>query len=161
MVYFTYRSVMMSILVFQFIPSSASGNQDLFSPSMTLFFLINSFVPFFFKIPCISNIISLCFSVWLSELTMTVCRSIHVAFPNWEFSYKAKHPLTKWVSSIQFSRSVVSTLCDPMNHNTPVLPVHHQLLESIKTHVHRVGDAIQPSYPLSSPSPPAPNPSQR
>ena len=47
-----------------------------------------------------------------------------------------------------------------MNHSTPGLPVHHQLLEFIQTHVHRVGDAIQPSHPLTSPSPPAPNPSQ-
>ena len=52
------------------------------------------------------------------------------------------------------------TLCDPMNRNTPGLPVHHQLPEFTQTHVHRVGDAIQPSHPLSSPSPPAPNPSQ-
>ena len=46
------------------------------------------------------------------------------------------------------------TLCDPMNCSTPGLPVHHQLLEHAQTHVHRVGDAIQPSHPLSSPSPP-------
>ena len=52
------------------------------------------------------------------------------------------------------------TLCNPMNHSTPGLPVHHQLLEFTQTHVHRIGDAIQPSHPLSSPSPPAPNPSQ-
>ena len=52
------------------------------------------------------------------------------------------------------------TLCDPMNRSTPCLPVHHQLLEFTQTHVHRVGDAIQPSHPLSSPSPLAPNPSQ-
>ena len=52
------------------------------------------------------------------------------------------------------------TLCDPINRSTPGLPVHHQLLEFTQTHVHRVGDAIQPSHPLSSPSPPAPNPSQ-
>ena len=45
------------------------------------------------------------------------------------------------------------TLCDPMNHSTPGLPVHHQLPESTQTHVHWVGDAIQPSHPLSSPSP--------
>ena len=51
-------------------------------------------------------------------------------------------------------------LCDPMNRSTPGLPVHHQLLEFTQTHVNRVGDAIQPSHPLSSPSPPAPNPSQ-
>ena len=52
------------------------------------------------------------------------------------------------------------TLCDPMNHSTPGLPVHHQLPEFTETHVHRVSDAIQPSHPLSSPSPLAPNPSQ-
>ena len=51
-------------------------------------------------------------------------------------------------------------LCDPMNHSTPGLPVHHQLLEFTQTHVHRVSDAIQSSHPLSSPPPPAPNPSQ-
>ena len=52
------------------------------------------------------------------------------------------------------------TLCDPMNRSTPGLPVHHQLLKFTQTHVHQDGDAIQPSHPLSSPSPPAPNPSQ-
>ena len=52
------------------------------------------------------------------------------------------------------------TLCNPMNRSTPGLPVHHQFPEFIQTHVHRVSDAIQPSHPLSSPSPPAPNPSQ-
>ena len=52
------------------------------------------------------------------------------------------------------------TLCDPMNCSTPGLPVHHQLLEFTQTHVHWVGDAIQPSHPLSSPSPPALNLSQ-
>ena len=52
------------------------------------------------------------------------------------------------------------TLCDPMNRSTPGLPVHHQLPEFTQTHDHRVSDAIQPSHPLSSPSPPAPNPSQ-
>ena len=52
------------------------------------------------------------------------------------------------------------TLCNPMNCSTPGLPVHHQLPEFTKTHVHWVSDAIQPSHPLSSPSPPAPNPSQ-
>ena len=50
------------------------------------------------------------------------------------------------------------TLCDPMDCSTPGLPVHHQLLESTQTRVHRVGDAIQPPHPLSSPSPPAPVP---
>ena len=64
--------------------------------------------------------------------------------------------------SIQFSSVAQScpTLCDPMNHSTTDLPVHHQLPEFTQTHVYRVGDAIQPSHPLSSPFPPAPNPSQ-
>ena len=64
--------------------------------------------------------------------------------------------------SVQFSSIAQScpTLCDPLNPTTPCLPVHHQLPEFTQTHVHRVGDAIQPSHPLSSPSPPAPNPSQ-
>ena len=53
-----------------------------------------------------------------------------------------------------------TTLCDPMNCSTPGLPVHHQLPECTQTHVRRVSDAIQPSHPLSSASPPAPNPSQ-
>ena len=52
------------------------------------------------------------------------------------------------------------TLCDPMNRSTPGLPVHLQLPEFTETHVHQVSDAIQPSHPLSSPSPPAPNSSQ-
>ena len=64
--------------------------------------------------------------------------------------------------SVQFSLVAQScpTLCDPMNCSTPGLPVHHQFLELTQTHVHQVSDAIQPSHPLSSPSPPAPYPSQ-
>ena len=52
------------------------------------------------------------------------------------------------------------TLCDPMNCSTPGLPLYNKLLEFTQTHVHQAGDAIQPSHPLSFPSPPAPNPSQ-
>ena len=64
--------------------------------------------------------------------------------------------------SVQFSSVTKScpTLCDPMNRSMPGLPVHHHLPEFTQTHVHRVSDAIQPSHPLSSLSPPAPNPSQ-
>ena len=72
-----------------------------------------------------------------------------------------------WFSNVESTlhqiRSVAQlcpTLCDPMNRSMPGLPVHHQLPEFTETHVHRVNDAIQPSHPLSSPSPPAPNPSQ-
>ena len=62
---------------------------------------------------------------------------------------------------IQFSLVAQSclTLCDPMNHSTPGLPVRHQLPEFTQTHIYQLSDAIQPSHPLSSPSP-APNPSQ-
>ena len=77
---------------------------------------------------------------------------------NW--AQKGVHFLKVFIGiSVQFSLSVVSD-SDPMNRSTPGLPVHHPLSESIQTHVHRVGDAIQPSHPLSSPSPPAPTPSQ-
>ena len=65
-------------------------------------------------------------------------------------------------SLVQFGSVTQScpTLCDLMNRSTSGLPVHHKLPEFTQTHVHRVGDAIQPSHPLLSPSPPAPNPSQ-
>ena len=65
-------------------------------------------------------------------------------------------------STVQFSSVAQScpTLCDPTNHSTPGLLVHHQLPEFTQTHVHWVGDDIQPSHPLSSPSPPAFNLSQ-
>jgi len=65
---------------------------------------------------------------------------------------------TPWAHSVQFSSVAQScpTLWDPMNRSMPGLPVHHQLQEFTGTHVHRVSDAIQPSHPLSSPSPPAP-----
>ena len=68
----------------------------------------------------------------------------------------AKTPHTKFSSVAQSWL----TLCDPLDCSRPGLPVHHQLPEFTQTHVHRVGDAIQPSHPLLSPSPPAPNPSQ-
>ena len=65
-------------------------------------------------------------------------------------------------NQVQFSSVSQScpTLCDPMNRSTPGLHIHHQLPESTQTHAHRVGNIIQPSHLLSSPSPPAPNPSQ-
>ena len=70
--------------------------------------------------------------------------------------------LTYMQSSVQFSSVTQScaSLCNPMNCSTPGLPVHHQPPDFTQIHVHQVGDAIQPSHPLSSPSPLAPNPSQ-
>ena len=77
--------------------------------------------------------------------SVSVCVLVRVCYGLFQFSPVAQSCLT---------------LCDPMNRSTPGLPVHHQLLEFTLTHAHRVGDAIQPSHPLSAHSPPAPNPSQ-
>ena len=76
--------------------------------------------------------------------------------------FKSTQTVLCIVYGCQFSSVSQScpTLHDPMNRSTPGLPVHHQLPEFTQTHLHRVSDAIQPSQPLSSPSPPAPNPSQ-
>ena len=79
-----------------------------------------------------------------------------------KYIFKTRQKCLLSSGAVQFSSVTHSclTLCDPMNHSTPGLPVHHQLPEFTQTHVHVVGDAIQPFHPLSSPSPPAPNPSQ-
>ena len=76
---------------------------------------------------------------------------------------KVRGEAAMWESaSVQLSLVTQScpTLCEPMNHSTPGLPVHHQLPEFTQTHVHWISDAIQPSHPRSSLSPPALNPSQ-
>ena len=86
--------------------------------------------------------------------------------PHW-FRHKGKG-LHKGVTPSRYGPSVqlssvaesCPTLCDPMNRSMPGLPVHHQLPEFTQTHAHEVSDAIQPSHPLSFPSPPAPSPSQ-
>ena len=79
-----------------------------------------------------------------------------------ELIYKAETDLQILKINLWFSSVAQSclTLCDPVNRSMPGLPVHHQHPEFTQTHVHRVGDAIKPSHPLLSPSPPAPNPSQ-
>ena len=87
--------------------------------------------------------------------TEVYCCKIVLSYRKWQTYFMVDF---KRFSSVQ-SLSCVQ-LCDPMNRSTPGLPVHHQLPEFTQTHIHRVGDAIQPSHPLSSPSPPAPNPSQ-
>ena len=81
---------------------------------------------------------------------------------DWYQTCRAQCKKHTWKHTVQVSSVAQScpTLCDPMSRSTPGLPVHHQLPEFTQTHVHRVSDAIQPSHPLSSPSPPAPNPSQ-
>ena len=65
-----------------------------------------------------------------------------------------------WSHQFNLVTELCPTFCDPMNRSMPGLPVYNQLLKSTQTHVHQVSDAIQPSHPLLSPSPPAPNPSQ-
>ena len=96
---------------------------------------------------------------FLSTLSqfLTSLSSRHFMFPPF-----TRSGLQMFLQCVRFSSvtQLCQTLCDPMNCSTPSLPVHHQLLEFTQIHVHRVGDAIQPSHPLSSPSPPAPNPSQ-
>ena len=77
-------------------------------------------------------------------------------------SLSLSHTLPTVQFTVQLSSAAQScpTLCNPMNCSTPGLPAHHQLSEFTQTHFHQVGDAVQPSHPLSSPFPPAPNPSQ-
>ena len=83
----------------------------------------------------------------------SICRGCGVSLQN--------HPVFSYTyPQITSVTQSCPTLFDPMNRSTPGLPVHHQLLELTETHVHRVSGAIQPSHPLSSPSPPAPSPSQ-
>ena len=104
----------------------------------------------------LSALLSLTFINWFKVMSFRVrhCNIYLIYFPLFKLCF---------LKVIQFS-SVQSLshvrLCNPMNHNMPGLPVHHQLPEFTQTHVHQVSDAIQPSHPLSSPSPPAPNPSQ-
>ena len=88
--------------------------------------------------------------------TREICSRVWHSVSFWHMVYRF------CLFSVQFSSVTQScpTLCNPMNCSTPGLPVHHQLPEFSQTHIHWVGDAIQPSHPLLSPSPPAPNPSQ-
>ena len=107
--------------------------------------------------------------VWLlnisTAITLTVWKTISPltfqTFFTW-LCYMFSLIILPKVNIYQFSSvaQLCLTLCDPMNHSRPGLPVHHQLLEFTQTHVHWVSDAIQPSRPLSSPSPPTFNLSQ-
>ena len=99
---------------------------------------------------------------WILSFKPTVLLSSFI-FMRRLFSFSSLSSIRVLSSaSVQFGSATQScpTLCDPMNCSTPGLPVHHQLPEFTQTHVHRLGDAIQPSHPLLSPSPPALNPSQ-
>ena len=105
------------------------------------------------------QIISLVCLTTLSSL-LFACQLHFPVETNFYRHLRVHFPIT--FSSVQFSSfaQLCPTLCNPMNRSTSGLPVHHHLPEFTQTHVHRVSDAIQPSHPLSSPSPPAPNPSQ-
>ena len=94
------------------------------------------------------------FSTILSLPTLYLCLFIYMIFQ------QDSQNLRKQSDQIRSVAQSCPTLCDPMNRSMPGLPVHHQLPEFTQTHVHRVSDPIQPSHPLSSPSPPARNPSQ-
>ena len=116
---------------------------------------------------CISNITDRSFQVWSHNIPQNSIDTMG-CWISWISSKKNKlkffllcifFPLNNY---LQFSSVAQScpTLCDTINRSMPGLPVHHQVLEFTQTHVHRFGDAIQPSHPLSSLSSPAPNPSQ-
>ena len=116
-----------------------------------------SFFPTFFRIKYVCVCVCVCACVHIHIF------SILFYLLYWLFNiYLILIQYPHWFGSVQFSSVAQScpTLCDPMNRSTPGLPVHHQLLESTQTHVHRVDDAIQQSHPLSSPSLPALNLSQ-
>ena len=91
-------------------------------------------------------------SYWYSPTS-----SLRIRYLKYRTRWRHHHIYSSQFSSVNQS---CPTPCDPMNRSTPGLPVHHQLPEFTQTHVHRVSDAIQPSHPLSSPSLPAPYPSQ-
>ena len=120
---------------------------------------------FFMYIICIIRKSNTFFSIVRKKICFR--KSSRIAW-NWAHIYHYRFlvhcvPYVCWcmfvsISSVQSLSHV--RLCDPMNRSTRGFPVHHQLPEFTQTHVHQVSDAIQPSHPLSSPSPPAPNPSQ-
>ena len=111
---------------------------------------------------CVCVCVCVCVSSWFTQFTgdLEVNFTKEVKFTLLSMNQNLEIWLV--LAIVQFSSIAQSCLilCNPMNRSMPGLPVDHQLLEFTKTHVHRVGDAIQPFHPLSSPSPPAPNPSQ-
>ena len=154
-----FSTIISSIFSWSFFLSSSSGTPmirmlgqlTLSQRSLMLSSFLLIRISFFLSYPFISTILSSTSLILSSASCILLFVSSRVFF----ISFIA-------FSSVQFSLVAQSspTLCDPMNRSTPGLPVRHQLPEFTQTHVHRVGDAIQPSHPLLSPSPPAPNPSQ-
>ena len=109
-------------------------------------------------------------SLLWSDRTEAITHSLYISIPEEDISiYCLLGSTTQNISTVRKKQALLQfssvtqlcpTLCDPMSRSTPGLPVHHQLPEFTQTRVHRVSDDIQPSHPWSSPSPPAPNPSQ-
>ena len=120
-----------------------------------------------------TNLLAITEMVWPTKAVYRYCGKLYCLRINFAYfgsswphsTHSINEEDQEWYSSpswVQFSSVAQScpTLSDLMNHSTPGLPVHYQLPEFTQTHVHQAGDTIQPSHPLSSPSPPAPNPSQ-
>ena len=129
-------------------------NDKVYYINVHYFILLQLFI---FYIPWFSKCGNSIVTYFLSHFTAWADSVLFVAVNKSYFLVKYSH-----TDSIQFSSvaQLCLTLCNPMDCSMPGLPVHHQLPEFTQIHVHRVSDAIQPSHPLSSPSPPAPNPSQ-
>ena len=97
----------------------------------------------------------------VDQMCLILCNPMDYSPPGSSVHGILHTSILEWVSqSVSSVAQSCLTFCNPMNGSTPGLPVHHQLLEFTQTHAYRVSDAIQPSHPLSSPSPPTPNPSQ-
>ena len=145
------------MLFSQIIPPSASPTEG-----TSLFF---TYVSLFFCLTYRVIVTIFLNSIYIWNIYVCVCVCVCVNIPYWCFSFWFTSFCiigSSFILLIQFSSVAQScpTLCDPMNHSTPGLPVHRQLQEFPQTHVHQIGDAIQPSHPRSCPSPPASNPCQ-
>ena len=111
-------------------------------------------------------IITVLMTLYYNSIIFAISGSLWVTFScffSFQFLLDARHHEFHLVWIKLLFSSVAQwcpTLCDPMKHSTPGLPVHRQLPEFNQTHVHQVGEVIQPAHPLLSPSPSAPNPSQ-
>ena len=121
-------------------------------------------------------LVCVCVCVHVHSIVSTLCDPMDCSLPassvhgileasilEWviiSFSWGSSQMYQSWYIQSSSVAQLCPTLCDPMNRSTPGLPVHHQLPEFTQTHVHQVSDAIQPSHPLLSPSPPALNLSQ-
>ena len=137
--------------------------------SATVWYFEHSLALPFFGIRAKTDLFQSCGDCWVFQICWHIeCSTFTASFSRIRNSSTGipSPPLALFIVMLpkdhltSHSKESCLTLCDHMNHNTPGLPVHRQLPEFTQTHVHWVSDAIQPSHPLSSPSPPAPNPSQ-